>query len=129
MKFPQLFTKIPRHKRFDYTPRHYDPQEVERKERELRIRQELMREGKIDHELDSGEDESYRSRIAGSFRNAKRTTTAQSDPSANMLRLIITLILSVGLIAFLQFGKNALIGVALVFIPFYLYLKFRKSRR
>jgi Flp pilus assembly protein TadB len=129
MKFPQLFTKIPKHKRFGYTPRHYDPQEEERRERELRIRQELIREGKIESEREAGDGDRYQSRIAGSFRNAKRTTTAQSDPSANMLRLIITLILCVGLIAFLQFGKNALIGVALVFIPFYLYLKFRKSRR
>jgi Flp pilus assembly protein TadB len=130
MKFPQLFTKIPKHKRFDYVPRHYDPQEEERRERELRIRMELKQEGLLKEE---GREEDpmtdYRSRIAGSFKSAKRTSTAQSDPSASMLRLIITLILTVGLIAFLQYGKNALIGLALVFIPFYLYLKFRKSRR
>ena len=130
MKFPQLFTKIPKHKRFDYIPRHYDPQEEERKERELRIRMELKQEGLLKDE-NTVEDPraDYRARISGSFRSAKRTTSAQSDPSASMLRLMITLILTVGLIAFLQYGKNALIGVALVFIPFYLYLKFRKSRR
>ena len=130
MKFPQLFTKIPKHKRFDYIPRHYDPQEEERKERELRIRMELKQEGLLKDE-NAVEDPraDYRARISGSFRSAKRATSAQSDPSASMLRLMITLILTVGLIAYLQYGKNALIGVALVFIPFYLYLKFRKSRR
>ena len=131
MKFPQLFTKIPRHKRFGYTPRHYDPAEEERQERELRIRQELAQQGKINIEGDSEADSSYeyRTRIAGSFRAAKKTTSAQSDPSASMLRLLITLILTVGLIGYLQYGRNALIGVALFTIPLYLYLKFRKSRR
>jgi hypothetical protein len=132
MKFPQLFTKIPKHKRFGYTPRHYDPQEEERKERELRIRQELITEGgagkREDNGLEGESSNDYRSRIAGSFKNAKKTHSGQSDTSANMLRLIIALTMTVGLIAYLQVGKNALIGVALFIIPLYLYLKFRKSR-
>lgn len=128
MKFIQLFTKIPNYKRFGYTPRHYDPREEERKERELRIRQELLSEEERKKKEDD-ETHAYRSRIAGSFRTAKKTVSPQSDPSSSMLRLIITLIITVGLIAFLQFGKVALIGVALVIIPFYLYLKFRKFRR
>lgn len=128
MKFIQLFTKIPNYKKFGYTPRHYDPKEEERKERDLRIRQELM-----DQELkQKSEDDAmhgYRSRISGSFRNAKKTVAPQADPSSSMLRLIITLIITLGLIGFLQFGRIALVVVALVIIPFYLYLKFRKFRR
>ena len=46
-----------------------------------------------------------------------------------MLRLIITLIITLGLLAFIEYGRIALVGVALVIIPFYLYLKFRKFRR
>lgn len=129
MKFPQLFTKIPKHRRFDYTPRHYDPQEDERKEREFRIRQELAREGRVSENSPAEESYNYRARIAGSFKSAKRTSTPQKDPTANMIRLIITLILTVGLVGYLQFGKTALIVVAFVFIPFYLYLKFRRSRQ
>ncbi len=128
MKFVQLFTKIPNHKRFGYTPRHYDPQEEERKERELRIRRELMLEGET-QEKDEEALHAYRSRITGSFRNAKKTVEVQSDPSARMLRLVLTLIITLGLIGFLQFGRIALIGVAFVSIPLYLYLKFRKFRR
>jgi len=71
----------------------------------------------------------YRSRMAGSFRSAKKTATVQKDPSANMLRLIILLVLAVGLIAFIEYGKVALYGVALIIVPFYFYLKFRKFRR
>jgi Flp pilus assembly protein TadB len=127
MKLPSLFTKTPNYKRFGYTPRHFDPLAEERKEREERIGRELS----IEAEKKSDEEDlhSYRSRIAGSFRTAKKTATVQKDPSANMLRLIILMVLSIGLIAFIEYGKIALYGVALIIIPFYFYLKFRKFRR
>ena len=128
MKFLQLFNKIPNYKRFGYTPRHYDPKEEERKERELRIKKELMSE---EEKKNLNEDDAlgYRKRIAGSFKTAKKTVAPQADPSSTMIRLVILMIITFGLFAFLEYGKIALIGVALVFIPFYLYLKFRKFRR
>ena len=128
MKFPQIFTRIPNYKKFGYTPRHYDPQEEERKERELRIKRELMSE-QAQEELIEADKLGYRTRISGSFKNAKKTVTPQADPSSTMLRLIITLIITLGLIGFIEYGRIALVGVALVVIPFYLYLKFRKFRR
>ena len=127
MKIPSLFTKTPNYKRFAYNPRHYDPQEEERKEREERIRRELSIES--DKKEDDDNLQGYRSRIVGSFRSAKKTAPVQKDPSANMLRLIILLVLAVGLIAFIEYGNLALYGVALIIIPFYFYLKFRKFRR
>jgi Flp pilus assembly protein TadB len=127
MKLPSLFTKTPNYKRFAYTPRHYDPLEEERKEREERIRHELSIES--DKKADDDSVYSYRSRIAGSFRSAKKTATVQKDPSANMLRLVILLVLAIGLIAFIEYGMIALYGVALIIVPFYFYLKFRKFRR
>jgi hypothetical protein len=128
MKFPQIFTKIPNYKRFGYTPRHYDPKEEERKERELRIKRELMSEQGQEESIEE-DTHGYPTRISVTFNTAKKTATPQADPSSTMLRLIITLIITLGLIAFIQFGKIALIGVALVIIPFYLYLKYRKFRR
>lgn len=127
MKLPTLFTKTPNYKRFAYTPRHYDPLEEERKEREERIRHELN----LSQEKKDGADDlnGYRSRIAGSFRTAKKTATVQRDPSASMMRLIILMVLTVGLIAFIEYGTVALYGVAIIFVPFYLYLKFRKFKR
>jgi hypothetical protein len=128
MKFIQLFTKIPNYKKFGYMPRHYDPKEEERKERELRVRAELM-DDEAKKKMEEDAEHGYRSRIAGSFRTAKKTVSPQADPSSSMIRLVITLIITLGLIGFIQFGRIALIGVALVIIPFYLYLKFRKFRR
>lgn len=127
MKLPQLFTKTPNYKRFAYNPRHYNPIEEERKEREERIRQELSQqqgEKQADENLNA-----YRSRIAGSFRTAKKTVTVQRDPSATMIRLVILLVLTIGLIAFIEYGEVALYGIALIIVPFYLYLKFRNFRR
>jgi hypothetical protein len=46
-----------------------------------------------------------------------------------MMRLIILMVLTVGLIAFIEYGTVALYGVAIIFVPFYLYLKFRKFKR
>src|SRR5687768_4212477 len=113
MKFPQIFTRIPNYKKFGYTPRHYDPLEEERKERELRIKKELMAEQGLE-ELKEEDNLGYRTRISGSFKTAKKTVTPQADPSSTMLRLIITMIITLGLIAFIEFGRIALIGVALV---------------
>ncbi|HEX6225114.1 MAG TPA: hypothetical protein VFZ52_11920 [Chryseolinea sp.] len=127
MKLPSLFTKTPNYKRFAYTPRHYDPLEEERKEREERIRRELnIESGK---KADEEDEHGYRSRMVGSFRTAKKTVNVQKDPSANMLRLIILMVLTVGLIGFIEYGKIALYAVAIIIIPFYFYLKFRKFRR
>lgn len=118
MKLPSLFTKAPNHKRFNYTPRFYDPQEEERKEREERIRKELQ--GTSEEELSA-----YRSRIAGSFKSAKKTAGRMNDPSASLLRSIILTFLAIWLIAYLQFGSVMFYALFLL-VPFYLFLKFRK---
>ncbi len=123
MKIPSLFIKTPKHRRFNYTPRHYDPMEEERKQREERIRAEL---GLTKQEEDLNTDAlGYRQRITGSFRGAKKTSAGQADPSASMLRLILLTFLAVWLIAFLQYGSISLYALLLI-VPFYLYLKFRK---
>jgi Flp pilus assembly protein TadB len=127
MKLPTLFTKIPKYKRFNYEPRWYDPQDEQRKEREERIRQELKQQGEAETEKVAEELNEYRSRIAGSFKSARRTASRQADPSSGILRLILTTFLVIWLIAFLHFGNVAFYGLALV-IPFYLFLKLRKNR-
>ncbi len=130
MKFTQLFTKIPNYKRFGYVPRHYDPLEEEIKERELRITEQFEKEKNLKDasELNRVED-GHRQRISGSFRTAKKTAPIQADPSAALMRLALMLVMVVGFICYLQFGNIALYGVALIIIPVYLFIKFRKIRR
>ncbi|MEQ8424327.1 MAG: hypothetical protein RIA63_06425 [Cyclobacteriaceae bacterium] len=119
MKFLSLFTKTPSHQRFNYTPRYYDPVKEEMKEREARIRREL----KIEQEQGPGD---YRSRISGSFHAArKRSKQSSQSLGENLLRFGIILFLVLFVIAYIQWGEVAFYGFAL-FIPFYLYLKFKK---
>jgi len=131
MKFPQIFTKIPAHKRFGYSPRHYDPLEDEMKEREQRLKVEFEKESQLKKEAEttSESEEGYRTRMSGSFRSAKKSAPVQSDPSASMMRLALMLVMVIGFIGYLQFGNVALYGVAIVVVPAYLYLKFRKLKR
>jgi len=129
MKLPTLFNKTPNYKRFAYSPRHYDPVEEERKEREERIRREMSLGKDNNEEKEQDDTHGYRTRITGSFRTAKKTATVQRDPSASMIRLVILMVLTVGVIGYIEYGNVALYGIALVFVPFYLYLKFRKFRR
>lgn len=133
MKIIQIFSKTPNHKRFNYVPRHFDPLEEERLERERRIRLELKEkeqaEGKVTEEESTDDQFAYRNRIAGSFKKSKKTVTVQKDPSASMIRLVSLLVIVVGLIGFLEFGNIALYATAFAFIPFYIYLKFRKVKQ
>jgi Flp pilus assembly protein TadB len=125
MKFTGLFTKTPSHKRFNYVPRHYDPQEEQRKEREERIKQELQAG------LRQSEPEDlthYTSKIKGSFQAARKRSAQKSEPSAALLRTVITLFIVILLWAYLQFGTVALYSLVII-VPFYLFLKLRNVRR
>lgn len=119
MKFLSLFTKTPTHQRFNYSPRYYDPKKEEMMEREARIRRELQ----LEQENGPGD---YRSRISGSFHAArKRSKQTGESLNATLLRFGIILFLVLFIIAYIQWGQVAFYGFAL-FIPFYLYLKFKK---
>jgi hypothetical protein len=119
MKIPTLFGRTPKHQKFAFEPRFYDAKKEEREERERRIRQEL--------ELETSKaKEVYRSRIKGSFHTArKRSSATSSDLQASLMRIGILLFLVCLIVAYLQWGSTALYGFVL-FVPFYLWLKFKK---
>lgn len=121
MKILSVFNKAPKHQRFSYAPRYYDPQKEEAAQREARIKAELARE-RGEKVEDTG---SYRTRIAGSFHTARKRSKSSIGVNAVMLRLGVLLFITVFLIAFLEWGRPVLYSL-LLFIPFYLYLKFKK---
>ncbi len=124
MKIPSVFTKAPSHKKFSFTPRYFDDQEEQRKEREERIKKELKKEDGKEVKIDPG----YRTRIAGSFRSTKKTITPRVDQSVNILRLVILLVLVLFLIAYLQFGNDVVYGLVVI-VPLYLYVRLRNAKR
>jgi hypothetical protein len=124
MKFLSLFTKAPQHQRFNYTPRFYDPKKEEMKEREERIKLDVIRnKGEVPQEIGN-----YRSRIAGSFQTARKRSKAEPGGrvSSTIIRLGILLFFTVFIIAFLEWGQPVLYSLFL-FIPFYFYLKFKSK--
>jgi hypothetical protein len=123
MKIISLFTKAPQHQKFNYRPRYYDPTKDEMAEREERIRKEIARErGELQ------DDVGHRTRIAGSFQAARKRSKPTAEKSAVLMRFGVLLFMALLLIAFLQWGKPALYGAA-VFIPVYLYMKFRTIKK
>jgi hypothetical protein len=128
MKFLQIFNKTPRYKKFNYTPRFYNPEEEEMKERVQRIERELNASAQPSEE---SKESDYRARIRGGFNRARQANaggavTQSSSPV--LLRFAILLILTVGFIGYLQYGLVALYGIAALIVPIFLYLKFRKLR-
>jgi Flp pilus assembly protein TadB len=123
MKFISLFTKAPNYKRFSYEPRYYDAKAEERKEREERIKRELeLERGQTSTE----EASDYRKRMTGAFHSARRRSQASpSTLQSSLIRFGVLLFLALFIMAFLTWGKIALYGF-LLFVPVYIYLKFKK---
>ena len=128
MKFLQIFNKTPNYKKFNYTPRFYNPDEEEMKERISRIEQEVNAAKASERSGES--DFTHRDRIHGSFAKARKANgnppAGASSQSPTLLRLAILFILTVGFIGYLQYGLPAIYAIALVLVPIYLYMRFRK---
>ena len=116
MKLPSL-TKSPKYQRFRVEPRYYDPIKEDIENRTSRIKAEM---GMNEDDLDFG----YTSQISGSFRKNMKHATGKVDQSS-MLRLIILIVLILFVGGFVYIGTEVFY-LALLYIPFYLWKKFRK---
>ena len=89
------FIKLPSYKRFEYTPRHWDPEKEERDERIRQIKAEMG--------IVFPSDPNRTTIKRGSFRQAHRKTKVRASRSSN-IRLAVILI-ALLLIAYLIFFK------------------------
>jgi hypothetical protein len=96
------FFYTPGTKKFNVTPRYWDPDKEEREERERRIREEM---GMVDDRKIS--DRPYRPNVKGQFRRAQEGLTRSSPGArkASNTRLIV-LILILTLIFYLFFYSD-----------------------
>jgi hypothetical protein len=119
IKIPTLFGKIPRHQRFRYDPKYFDPQQEERESRIARIKYEA------DPETEKPSAEDLKSRMSGSFKQARKLSKSNSETgmSTTMLRLLINLLLVMLLMAWLQWGNVALYLLLLI-LPVYAWFRF-----
>lgn len=125
MKFPSLFGRTPKHQRFAYTPRYYDPKKEEMQEREARIRKELEKErGENGSTAATADiDAGYRTRMKGSFQAARKRSKDTGAGTTVMIRLAALLFVTLLLIAFLQWGTVVFYSLFLVF-PVWIWLRF-----
>jgi hypothetical protein len=118
MKLPTLFGKIPKHQRFNYGPRYYDPV---KDEREARHRAQNL------SDEETGEGPDLRKRMSGAFQTARRhSKVTNSELRAVIIRLAVLLFLTLMIIGWLQWGGQV-IYFGLLAIPVYLYFKFLKK--
>lgn len=108
MRFPS-FIKVPRSKRFEMTPRYYDPVREEIKERTERIRREM-----------NGEDMGHHAQGRISF---ERKT--EPVPHASLLQMLIAAVLGGGVVGWLFYGNDIFYALWLA-VPVYLYFRFKK---
>ncbi len=109
MKIPSII-RIPQHKKFNFEPRYYDPVKEDINNRTALIEQEMRQ---TTHSF-------QRSNISGSFaRRAKQTR------DTNFLQFFIVVALMALFSGYLYLG-NAVFYVFWLFVPIYLYYRFKK---
>ena len=87
------FIKLPGHKRFEYTPRYWDPEKEEREERIRQIKAEMG--------IEVPGDPTRTTIKRGSFRQAHRNTKVKATRSSNIRLVVILAVLF--LLAYLMF--------------------------
>jgi hypothetical protein len=107
MRFPSLF-RVPRHQKFNFEPRYYDPIKEEIQERTRRIEQELK----------GSQGSGY---TPGNISFQRKAAAA---PSSSMLQLVIAAILGSLVVGWLYYG-DVFLNVLWLAIPVYLFFRLR----
>ncbi|MEM8893895.1 MAG: hypothetical protein AAGC88_04900 [Bacteroidota bacterium] len=112
MRLPSLI-RLPKHQRFSFQPRHYDPVKEEIEERVSKIKKEMeIEQGK---EVTAGG-----SAIQGSFR--AKSAVGKGTPSASGLQLIIALFLMVTIFGWLYYGNDIFYSYTLI-VPVFVWYR------
>lgn len=110
MKLLTIF-KTAQNKKFNFTPRYYDPIKEEIKERTNAIRKQL----------DGTETGIYQSNISKAF-----TQRSRRQSSINMMQFLFVIAFIAVAIAYLYYGPIALYSFLIV-LPIYIVIKLRKN--
>jgi len=113
MKFPSIF-RLPKHQRFHYQPRFYDP-----------VKEDIENRRKFYAKKYDQNDIEYKSSISGTF---KRKRTNVKSLSTSLIQLIIAVVLMATFIGWLFYG-NVVFNFFLIIIPIYFVLRLRNIFR
>ncbi|GEM_PF-27001 len=112
MRLPSLI-RLPKHQRFSFQPRHYDPVKEEIEERVSKIKREM--------EIEQGKQlTAAGSAIQGSFRT--KSNVGKGTPSASGLQLIIALFLMVTIFGWLYYGNDIFYSYTLI-VPVFVWYR------
>jgi hypothetical protein len=110
MKFPSI-SRIPKHRKFNYEPRYYDPVKEDIKNRTERIRSEI----------DLEKNKTYRQNIREAFNQRDR-----DNKKTDFMQLLLITIMLGTFVGWLYYG-NAALYAFLVLFPLYIFLRTRRS--
>jgi hypothetical protein len=111
MKFPSL-TRTPKHKRFNYQPRYYDPIKEDIKNRTERIRGELLKNS----------SQNYRHHIQSAFGERHR-----QYQKTDVMQLLLILLFLGGFFGYIYFGNIALYSFIVLFSG-YIFFRIKRQR-
>lgn len=112
MRIPSL-TRLPRHSKFNYAPRFYDPvkEDIERRTNMIR---DQIRHNKAGN---------YRSNLANAF-----SQRARESKQSNIIQLAVIILLLGTFFGYIYFG-NTIFYIFLALIPVYIYSRAKRSYR
>lgn len=112
MRFPS-FIRLPRHQKFHYEPRYYDP-----------IKEDIERRTKLaKNQLSNEANAELGERISMQW---NRRENQAKKSSIRQLLIVTALITTV--VVYFYFGNNGIYGLLGIFALLYFYFKFKKSK-
>ncbi len=104
MKIPSLL-RVPKNKRFNFQPRHYDPIKEDIENRTERIQSEI------------GDKEFYHEHISQAFRRRDK-----KEKTSGMLQFFFVVAFAIIFFGYIYFG-NQILYAFLILIPLYIWIK------
>ncbi len=120
MKLPSIL-RVPKHQRFRFEPRYYDPVKEDIEQRISKAKQELAAERR---EMDAELSDQHTTRISDAF--ARRRQRQPVTSKSGMPQAVLVVILTGGIFGYIYYGNVALYGL-LATVAFYVYLRFRRT--
>ncbi|QNL22321.1 hypothetical protein HZR84_10335 [Hyphobacterium sp. CCMP332] len=113
MRFPS-FIRLPRHQKFHYEPRFYDP-----------VKEDLDRRISLaKKQIPDDSNDSTRERISAQWKRTER-----NSQKASFRQLIILIILISSVVLYFYFGNNGIYGIIGTLIVGYLIFKYKQFNK
>ncbi len=122
------FIRLPKHKRFNYTPRVYDPVKEELNQRKQKIQSQVFKEF-IHEETRQEEQYSYSTIERGSFRRSRVSPRQDVTSSLSTLALVLGMLIMLYGYFYLDGYEDISIYGGLSFFGAFIWWRIRQARK